>query len=107
MTARPTSLPIAVLRSQGCRVHHVIGHWPTAPVSPNWHYGVVLPTREARRVVEALRGVDLHPSIRVSVDRYDPSRVLVFAKRDSSKPVPEWVTDADVATALTAITEEI
>jgi len=106
MTARPTSLPIAVLRSRGCKVHHVIGHWPTAPVSPEWHYGVVLRVCIARRVVESLRGVDLHPSIRLSADRYDPARILVFAKRTGDNP-RLWVTDADVATALAAIAEVI
>lgn len=105
MVARASSLPIAVLRSKGCRVHHILGHWPTAPVSPNWHYGVVLPTRDAKRVVEALRGVDLHDDIVITTDRWNPSRVIVFAQRKSDPNT--WVTDNDVATALTAIAEEI
>ena len=64
----------------------------------------MLPVRTARRVVDSLRGVDLHPAIRISADRYDPSRVLVFAKRSGDDP-RLWVTDADVATALASIAE--
>lgn len=41
--ASKTSLPIARLRSLGCRVSTLLGHWPTAPVSPEFRYSVTLP----------------------------------------------------------------